>query len=153
MNRHFYNFVAIFNWSSKTNRRIIVFPIRNKHIITVLGILARDGIIAGYEISPKSHTNAFGEPLFGKKLSNYYTPAKIFFKDGLKPVIKTVGSPGKRMHYSKKKLARVWGKIGTSAHFYVSSSRLGICKASQLVSIGEGGTPLFIVHLEGAFNI
>lgn len=92
--------------------------------------------------------------MFGKKLSKYYTPVKIFFKDGLRPIIKTVGSPGKRAYYSWKKLDRVWKKISPSANIYVSTSRLRkICNASELVPLREGGVPLFIVHFEGPFNI
>jgi hypothetical protein len=102
----------------------------------------------------KFHYGVACSPMFGKKLSKYYTPVRMFFKDGLKPVIKTVGSPGKRMYYSKKKLDRVWRKVGTSAQVYVSSSKLKrICNASELVKIGEGGVPLFIVHFESSFNI
>ena len=154
MNRHFYNFVAIFNWSSKTNRRIITFPLRNKHIITILNLLTQEGVIAGFELPKKFHYNNNGDMLLGKKLSNYYTPVRLFFKDGPKPLIKTVGSPGKRMHYSKKKLDRVWRRVGTSALIFVSSPKLGrICNASELVKIGEGGTPIFIVHFDSPFNI
>lgn len=154
MNRHFYNFVAIFNWSSKTNRRIITFPLRNKLIIVILNLLVRDGVISGYEMPKKFHYNKNGDLLLGKKLSNYYTPVKIFFKDGLRPTIKTIGSPGKRAYYSKKKFDRVWRKIGPSANMYVTTSKLGkICNASELANMGEGAIPLFIVHFEGPFNI
>jgi hypothetical protein len=154
MNRHFYNFVAIFNWSSKTNRRIITFPLRNKQILVVLNLLTSEGVIAGFELPKAIFYNHCGAPMFGKKLSNYYTPVKIFFKDGPRPIIKTVGSPGKRMYYTHIKLARVWRKVSSSAYIYVSSSKLKrICNATELVNIRQGGTPLFIVHFDTPFNI
>lgn len=127
---------------------------RNKQIIKILDLLHREGIIAGYEMPKKFYYNHSGELMLGKKLSNYYTPVKIIFKDGPRPYIKTVGSPGKRMNYTFKKLDRVWRKVGSSAHIFVSSARLKkICNASELIPLGEGGTPICIVHYEGAFNI
>lgn len=85
---------------SKTNRRTFYFPLRNKKIILILDLLYKYGAIAGYELPEKFYYNSSGAVMFSKKKGNYHTPVKIILKNGPKPLIKTIGSPGKRVSYS-----------------------------------------------------
>lgn len=147
MNRHFFNFVAIFNWASINNRKSFSFPLRNKKIFIILNILESEGVISGYEIPKKLYYNSSGQQIYSKKTNDYYTPVTVHIKEfGNKPIIKTFSKPGKRVAYNWKKLARLVSLRASSDIIVVSSSKLSkICTARQLVPFKEGAVILFAV--------
>ena len=150
MNRHFYNFVAIFNAAAKTFRSNFSFPLRSTYLIKVLFLLYRLGFIRDYTLPNKWHYNHRGQLVLGKRQSNYYHPVNVTFKTNLFPRIKSVTTPGKRRQYffKYKKLLRLHNRLGAMATIIVSSSvSRGLCTSSELLAKGKhGGLVLFIVY-------
>jgi len=53
MNRHYFNFIAMFNAALKTKRMSFVMPLRNKFILNFLNILLKKGLIDAYTFEDK----------------------------------------------------------------------------------------------------
>jgi len=158
MNRHFYNFIAMFNAAAKTNRGSFTAPVRNKFTLVFLDFLLREGLINHYEFKNKDDAQKFVQNerspathplLLGSKGSKFYVPVIVHLRLGLVHGISSVTTPGNRRSFSYRALARLVDRhSGANGVVVVSSSRLGrLASAKELLPISEGGLVMCVVLL------
>jgi len=152
MNRHFFNFIAMFNAAAKTNKISFSIPLRNKFIITYLNFLHKEGLIEGYEFENHNPSSPLQRDLtgikLGKKASNYYVPVRIFNKPGLVKKIVSVSTPGKYFFYDRMRLQWYLHKQGAGGVVIISSSHFGrLCNAKEAVAAGQGGLVVSVVRI------
>lgn len=153
MNRHYFNFIAMFNSACKTKKWTFVAPLRNKFVWTFLNYLTKEKLIDGLSFVNDTQIFSFNnnnaQPLLlGKKRGAYYCPIKIHLKHEFISKIHTISSPGERYYFNKKELA-IFAKqrSGKSGVVICSSSKLRrLCTANELININEGGFVLCVVN-------
>jgi ribosomal protein S8 len=154
MNRHFFNFIAMFNAAAKTRKLSFSIPLRNGFIVTYLNFLHKAGLIEGYSfesnggVSPFESIKVKGRHVrLGKKASNYYVPVRVYNKPGLIKKIVSVSTPGKYFFFSKKEMQHyIKVKTGAKGLVIVSSSHFKrLCDGREVVAAGQGGLVLSVV--------
>jgi len=151
MNRHFYNFIAMFNSAAKTGRWTFTIPLRNKFILTFLNYLLKEKLIEDFRFfnSKTPHFYKNCRVKLGKKQSPYYVPIEIRLKHELVTGIYSVSTPGKHTSMTAERLRLyTFNAAGASGVVICSSSRLGgLCTSRELIALGEGGLVVCVVKI------
>jgi ribosomal protein S8 len=106
MNRHYFNFIAMFNAALKTKRMNFVMPLRNKFILNFLNILLKKGLIDAYAFENKRPPLDSPFLKLARRRTNFYYPIKVFFKPGLLEKILSISTPGKYRSLTRRDLDR-----------------------------------------------
>src|ERR1700722_6485795 len=151
MNRHFFNFIAAFNASTKNKRWTFCLPVRNRFVLTFLDFVVRERLVESYRlIRSLPAFRAFGaSPGLRGRHTSFCYPVEITLKHELVKKIYSVSTPGKYHYMSKRKLAQyIERRIGARGVVIVSSPRLGrLCNAKELIALGEGGLVVCVVFI------
>jgi len=149
MNRHFYNFIAMFNKAAKTGKWTFVVPLRNKFIFTFINYLLKEKLIEDYRFTGRVPDFSDHALKLGKTRSPYYYPIEIRLKHELVKGIFSVSTPGKPDFMNFRALNIYTQRTsGVNGVVICSSSKLAkLCTAPELLKQGEGGLVVCVVRL------